>query len=210
MQRFTSFFIFFFVIPCFNFKVQRERELFVLNCPPHDLKLSEIDCDDRSEEEQHRNNFLQTFCKKNVKNWRFRKSGGSALKKSATRKSRFPPKRRFRFCGNSKICLSVTLVVDEEVFLCVGRAMAATTKTSSRTSVGGGGNHSIAIYISKTAYRMQLGPSPLDSYATRTFPTRLVCLWLCVTHTGQMLSQIQVNFTGIVRAASDWATLLYV
>ena len=28
---------------------------------------------------------------------RIRQSGGSALKKSATRKSRFPPKRRFRF-----------------------------------------------------------------------------------------------------------------
>ena len=51
-----------------NFKVQRDRKLFVLNCPPHDSKLSEIDYDDRSEEEQHRNNnFLQTFCRKNVK-----------------------------------------------------------------------------------------------------------------------------------------------
>ena len=28
--------------------------------------------------------------------------------KSATRKSRFPPKWKFRFCGASKICLSVT------------------------------------------------------------------------------------------------------
>ena len=62
-------------MPCFNFKVQREKELFVLNCPPHDSKLSEIDYDDRSEEEQHRNNnFLQTFCQKNVKSWRFRQS----------------------------------------------------------------------------------------------------------------------------------------
>ena len=62
-------------MPCFNFKVQREKELFVLNCPPHDSKLSEIDYDDRSEEEQHRNNnFLQTFCQKKVKSWRFRKS----------------------------------------------------------------------------------------------------------------------------------------
>ena len=66
----------FFLIPCFNLKVQREKEFFVLNCPPHDLKLSKIDYDDRSEEEQHRNNnFLQTFCQKNVKSWRFRQSG---------------------------------------------------------------------------------------------------------------------------------------
>ena len=65
----------FFLIPCFNFKVQRERELFVLNCPPHDSKLSEIDNNDRSEEEQHRNNnFLQTFCQKNVKTKNFRQS----------------------------------------------------------------------------------------------------------------------------------------
>ena len=70
----ASFFIF-FLVPCFNFKVQREKELFVLNCPPHDSKLSEIDYDDKSEKEQHRNNnFLQTFCQINVKSWRFRKS----------------------------------------------------------------------------------------------------------------------------------------
>ena len=59
----------------FNFKAQREKELFVLNCPPHDSKLSEIDYDDRSEEEQRRNNnFLQTLCQKNVKTKKFRKS----------------------------------------------------------------------------------------------------------------------------------------
>ena len=74
LQRSTSFFI--FLIPCFNFKVQRDKELFVLNCPPHDSKLSEIDYDDRSEEEQHRNNnFLQPFCQKNIKTKKVRKSG---------------------------------------------------------------------------------------------------------------------------------------
>ena len=79
-HRFTSFFIF-FLVPCFNFKVQREKELFVLNCPSHDSKLSEIDYDDRSEEEQHRNNnFLQTFCQKNVKSKNFRKSGGTGTR----------------------------------------------------------------------------------------------------------------------------------
>ena len=55
----------YFLMPCFNFKVQQEKELFVLNFPPHDSKLSEIDYNYRSEEEQHgNNNFLQTFCYK--------------------------------------------------------------------------------------------------------------------------------------------------
>ena len=58
------------------------------------------------------------------------------------------------------------LVVEEEVFLCAGHAKEATTKTSSLSGVGGGGNYSIA-YIAKTAHRMHLGPSPFDS-APRT------------------------------------------
>ena len=54
------------------------------------------------------------------------------------------------------------LVVEEEVFLCAGHTKEATTKTSSLSGAGGGHNCSIAC-ISKTAYRMYLGPSPFDS-----------------------------------------------
>ena len=57
------------------------------------------------------------------------------------------------------------LVVEKEVFSCAGHAKEATTKTSSLSGAGRR-NYSIA-YISKTAYRMHLGPSPFDS-APRT------------------------------------------
>ena len=87
-------------MPCFNFKVQRERELFGLNCPPHDSKLSEIDYDERSQEEQHRNNFLQTFCQKNVKSWRFRKSGYAKAKVPLSKNLR-RGNRGFRRSGGS-------------------------------------------------------------------------------------------------------------
>ena len=52
------------------------------------------------------------------------------------------------------------LVVEEEVFLCVGHAKEGTTKTSSLSGAGRR-NYSIA-FISKTAYHMHLGPSPFD------------------------------------------------
>ena len=100
LQRFTSFFIFFLIPAYFNFKIQRERELFVLNCPPHDSKLSEIDYDDRTEEEQHRNNFHQTFCQKNVKSWRFNKSGYAQAKVPLSKNLR-RGNRGFRRSGGS-------------------------------------------------------------------------------------------------------------
>ena len=55
------------------------------------------------------------------------------------------------------------LVVDleEEAFLCVGHAKEATTKTSSLSGTGRR-NYSI-VYLSKTAYRIHLGPSPFDT-----------------------------------------------
>ena len=78
--------------------------------------------------------------------------------------------KRLNNCAVPAPASDDVLVVEEEVFLCVGHAKEATTKTSSLAGVWGGGggrrNYSIA-YISKTAYRMHLGPSPFDS-APRT------------------------------------------
>ena len=53
------------------------------------------------------------------------------------------------------------LVVEEGAFLCAGHAKEATTRTSSLSGAGRN-NYSIA-YISKTAYRMHLGPLPFNS-----------------------------------------------
>ena len=59
------------------------------------------------------------------------------------------------------------LVVEEEVFLCAGHAKEATTKTSSLAGAGAAQLFNRLYIISKTAYRMHLGPSPFDS-APRT------------------------------------------
>ena len=69
--------------------------------------------------------------------------------------------KRLNNCAAPVPASDDVLVVEEEVFLCAGCAKEATTKTSS-LSCTGWCNYSMA-YISKTAYRMHLGPSPFDS-----------------------------------------------
>ena len=70
--------------------------------------------------------------------------------------------KRLNNCAAPAPASDDVLVVEEEVFiLCGGHAKKATTKTSSLAGAGRR-NYSIA-YISKTAYRMHLGPSPFDS-----------------------------------------------
>ena len=69
--------------------------------------------------------------------------------------------KRLNNCGAPAPASDDVLVVGEEVLLCAGHAKEATTETSSLVGAGRR-NYSIA-YISKTAYRMHLGPSPFDS-----------------------------------------------
>ena len=84
------------------------------------------------------------------------------------------------------------LVVEEEAFLCVGHAKEATTKTSSLSGAGRR-NYSIA-YISKTAYRMHLGPSPFVS-APQTLQDMKLSFWVNFPFKSQVLVASRISLT---------------